>query len=329
MEESNHPTNKPVTQELVVQGAGGNKKSNFAPPKLEIVDEGYDNEEQRDTHQTLIYQFKNPQITDDDTYIFKLLSGVEVEIFPFEGKHEEILTKGAGGDKDDQKTRLGRINRFKKLIRALLKRVGSKIGDQINDELIDSLLLRDRNWIFLHSHLFLEDFETKWEFYYKFTNPKTNKKSERPINIDLFDYTRELVIHPEAKDCEEYDEVLASNQIRFSLPKSGKDMVIFAPTVASESELLKHKIDNISTLHIIKMHNPCFVDSSKPGDEKVIPLGFQELRKFNGRDLRFIRKKIEEINKFNFDLQVELESPFEEENNIIVDLLGLNGFLSL
>lgn len=329
IENTNHPeesTGKPHKLALV---GTSTKAGGFEPPRLEFYEEEHDSGSAGDSHKAILHQLDNPNVTEGDTYIFKLLSGVEVEIFPFTGKHEEALTKGsASSKKNDLQSRIQSIKRMNKMVKMLIKRVGSKTGDAINDELVSSLLLRDRNWLLLHAHLFLEDFETEWEFNYKFKNPNTKKSKEYPVNIDLRDYTRQITIHPNSKDCKEYEDVLKHNQLRFTLPKKEKDMVIFSPVVAAESELLKHNLENVSSLHIFQMHNPCFVEKNNDGTEKLVRANMSDLRNLKGKDTRTVRKKVEELNQYKFDLQVEMENPFTAEP-VTLDLLGLNGFLSL
>lgn len=241
-----------------------------------------------------------------ETHVFKLLTGVECEIRNILGEDQEVFTSQKN-IKDGTF-----INKF---LKAIITRIGSKTN--ITNKDIDEMLSGDRRLVMLEIRNFENDFDTNFEFNYKFSSD--GKTLEHPVKIDFAEVERKPYTLEDGTpiDCKEYSEVLELKKQKVLLPKSNQVIYFEFLDGAKEFEILKHDKTTISVLTDLKIRKPTY---TKDGNTFSL-----DLAKQRGKDLGILRKAIKS-REGDIDTMVRFIDPYSS-NQVTFDAMHVTDFL--
>lgn len=278
------------------------------------------------------------------SHIFKLVCGIEAEVYALTGREQRILT--------EQKAQTVEARQYA-LLASILKRVGDTHLDSFNkdserEEFLKTMLSCDRKQTLVTARQFSNGFDPDYDFDFEYTSVDTAKgKQSFPQTVKLnddgsFPYQpikdfsadmlmkggvplkslkaiRAILSELKPKVFESYDEVMKYKFMYFTLPVSGIEVRMRMLDGTGEAIGSATKKEQQSSHTTLMTRNPCY--KSK---ESYISFSLSDLDKMALNDLeamRLVRKYVEG----NVDSEIQFEHPEAallpaHEKTVIIDL---------
>jgi len=256
-----------------------------------------------------------------NTHVFKLPSGVEMEVTELTGKQQRLLT---------EQNKKNHQEKLADMLASVTVRLGSNTS-VTSDFIQNEMLACDIKFALTEVRQFSLDFDTTFCFVHKYKDIKGVKR-EITIEEDIPDgHFPMTTVKKAVKDkegntiledanCAEYGEI--QKEVIITLPKSGREVrFTMQDGKGSNVGVLTPKADRSSHTPI-KMRRPVYFEDNKKGSKVPIQLDLDAL---NIKDIEFLRKTIKDYEG-NVDTELMLENPEVGEKELIVDVLGSIAF---
>lgn len=281
------------------------------------------------------------------THTFQLVCGIEAEVTAFTGVEQAILTS---------QKHVSMENRTFTLLGSILKRVGntdlSAMDEAERLDFIKAMLSCDRKQCICEARQFTNDFDPIYDFNFEYQSVDPVKgKQSYPQTVDLGDghfsfqaikdFNVEMLKDKDGKKLtklrdienvlrelkpkvyENYEDVIKSKHVYFTLPKSGVSVRMRMLDGVGEGIGMSIKKDQRSSHTSLLMRNVCYQEKEGAA---WISFSNSDLDKLHANDLecmRLVRKYVEG----NVDTEIQFEHPEANylainERTVTIDLIS-------
>lgn len=243
-----------------------------------------------------------------ETFEFKLPSGVMCEITPLLGKHQRILTE-IGDKKTNEHERMNRV------ISSVTRRVGSVLTP--DEAFIDSMLAGDRAAILTTARQYSLGFPEQVEYVFTYADEE-GKEVETILVEDLPE--NKLFPFKEMKGSEkvsEYSDIQLVHTLK--LPVSGKTVRLKQLTGVGERVISTTRKQDQSAHLVFRAREAAY---ERKGEKESTWISL-DLDNLTFADLTFMRKHIKEVEG-QVDTEIRFEHPLTGQTTTVDILRSIN-----